>query len=134
MIGQDLRYKKRFVPLARARARPYGILSPGLRTHGDQARIEGVFAAGPVPNYGRKGFGGPFFFPGRISSKGPASMRDASDLRVSSSNAALDSRLGALHLSLLLPLCPLDSETFMYVSPFFFLFFFIRPVLTHLHV
>lgn len=35
MIGQDLRYKKRFVPLARAPVRPYGILSPGLRTHGD---------------------------------------------------------------------------------------------------
>lgn len=64
--------------------RPYDILSPGLRTHGDHGgpRIEGVFAAGPVPNYGTKRIRGSILLPGRISSKGPASMRDASDLHL----------------------------------------------------
>jgi len=61
MIGQDLRYKKRFVPLAHVLARPYGIPFPGAknarRSRRSREDAQGVFAAGPVPNYRRKGFG-----------------------------------------------------------------------------
>lgn len=101
--------------------RPYDILSPRAKNARRSRRIEGVFAAGPVPNYGRKGFGGPFFFPGRISSKGPASMRDASDLHLILYRCPrFTSGPEALHLSAFLPLCPLDSETSVYVSSFFY--------------
>ena len=49
MIGQDLRYKKRFVPPHRPIERRYPFLE-GKRTHGDHRRRgTTVFAAGPRP-------------------------------------------------------------------------------------
>jgi len=84
MIGQDLRYKKRFVPLAHVLARPYGIPFPGAknaRRSRSRGRAGG-FCSWPRPELRTKRIRAPFFFPGRISPKGPASMRDASDLHL----------------------------------------------------
>jgi len=129
MIGQDLRYKKRFVPLAHVLARPYGIPFPGAknaRRSRSRGRAGG-FCSWPRPELRTKRIRAPFFFPGRISPKGPASMRDASDLRLILYRCPrFTSGPGTLHLSLLLLLCPLDSETSIgiYVSPFLLPFFF----------
>lgn len=65
--------------------RPYGILSRGLRTHGDHdargSSKRGGFCSWSRPELRTKRIRGSILLPGRISSKGPASMRDASDLQ-----------------------------------------------------
>lgn len=62
MIGQDLRYKKRFVPLALLR--PYDILSPGLRTHGDHGLEDrGGFCSWPRPELRTKRIRGSILLP-----------------------------------------------------------------------
>ncbi|CAD1473398.1 unnamed protein product, partial [Heterotrigona itama] len=65
MIGQDLRYKKRFVPPLRPVERRYPFLRVRERTVIIDDGGRRFLQLAPVPNYQRKGFGGPFFWPGR---------------------------------------------------------------------
>jgi len=63
--------------------RPYDILSPRAKNarRSRARRSRGFLQLAPSRITDEKD-SGPFFFPGRISSKGPASMRDASDLHL----------------------------------------------------